>query len=65
MSEKTEHTVELKDRQFEYVQRMTEKYGLPDDSKTLRILIDYVMHEAIHEPADEERIFTQIRCSDC
>ena len=45
----------------EYLERMRAKYDLPDLSKTVRILVDFAMHER----DEEERIFTQMRCSGC
>ncbi len=61
MADKTPRTFELKERQISYIRRMTEKHGLPDESKAIRILIDF----ALHEPDEEERIFTVMRCSGC
>ena len=40
---------------------MREKHDLPDLSKTLRVIVDFAMHER----EDEERIFTKPRCSSC
>lgn len=61
MAEMTPKTFGLKERQLNYIRRMTEKYDLPDEGKTVRILIDFAMHET----EEEERIFTVMRCSGC
>ncbi len=37
-----------------------EKYQLPDTSKALRVVLDYVMQDG-----DWEEIFTRIRCKRC
>ncbi|MHC5115169.1 MAG: hypothetical protein ACYTGP_12165 [Planctomycetota bacterium] len=58
---KNPHTIELKQRQLEYLERMVKKHGLPDVSKAVRILVDFALHEA----DEEERIFTKMRCSGC
>lgn len=61
MSENRPYTVELKERQYEYLSRMAEKYDLPDVSKALRCLVNF----AIEEEKREEEIFAEIRCMDC
>jgi hypothetical protein len=61
MSEKTEHSLQLKPRQWKYLQEMVKKYQLSDESKALRCLID----SALSNPAAETAIFTEIRCLDC
>lgn len=61
MSEKTEHWMQLKPRQWKYLQEMAKKYQMPDESKVLRCLLDY----AIKNPAIEAAIYTEIRCLDC
>ena len=61
MAIKQEHTVALKERQIQYLDRMVEKYGLPDRGKAIRILVDFAMHET----DDEKRIFEDTRCSGC
>ena len=61
MNEPSPHTVELKQRQFEFLTRMKEKYGLPDESKVVRVLINH----AILETGREREIFEEVRCLDC
>ncbi|MBT8486864.1 MAG: hypothetical protein HKO59_12215 [Phycisphaerales bacterium] len=58
---KEPYTIELNDRQHEYLERMRDKYDLPDVGKAVRVLVDFAMHE----PAEEARLFTDIRCSGC
>ena len=58
---KQPHPIELKQRQVEYLERMTKKHGLPDVGKAVRILVDF----ALHETDEEERIFAKLRCSGC
>jgi hypothetical protein len=56
-----QYTVQLKPRQYQYLQEMARKYGLPDVSKALRCLIDF----AIESPQQEKDIFQTVRCKDC
>ncbi len=56
-----EYRVELKPRQWAYLEEMAEKHGLPDVSKALRCLVNF----AVEEPDREGDIFQEIRCSDC
>ena len=61
MSEKTTYSIDLRERHYAYLGQMAEKYGLPDESKTLRILIEHAMQEG-----DADRIYVPIRCpGDC
>ena len=55
------HQVELKPRQWAYLEAMAKKHGLPDASKALRCLVNFALEEADHEGD----IFQEIRCSDC
>lgn len=57
---KDERSYELNDDQHEWLEKMAEEHGLPDASKTLRILIDYAIQDG-----DADEIFTQIRCRHC
>ncbi len=61
MAAKTPHTIDLKDRQYEYLERMIAKHDIPDVGKAVRILVDFAMHER----EEEDRIFTKMRCSGC
>ena len=61
MSENVTCETELKQKQIDWLDEMTEKHGLPDRSKTLRCLVTFAMEEPDHE----ESIFTKIRCTNC
>ncbi len=47
--------------QMNYIGWAKRKYELPDDSKTVRIILDYVMQNRDLNPA----IFSQVRCLHC
>jgi len=57
---KTEHKLELNDDHAHWLQEMVEKYGLFDEGKALRIVLDYVMEEA-----DQTTVFEEVRCNHC
>ena len=57
---KTEYSIELHTDQLEWLKKMRLAYGLFDESKALRVILDYVM-----ETADPSVIFEEIRCSHC
>ena len=61
MSDKTTYDLELYERQYEYLEQMAKKHGLPDLHKALRCLIDY----ACETTEQEDTIFNEIRCLDC
>ena len=61
MAENVTTTLELKEKQLEYLDGIAKKYDLPDRSKALRCLITFAMQEAEHEGS----IFTEIRCANC
>ena len=61
MSERTSTSLELRQAQAEYLDKMVKKYDLPDRGKAIRILVNYAMEKA----DQEEAIFTEIRCTDC
>ena len=52
--------IELNENHLQWLTSMTEKYGLSDNDKALRIILDYVMDEA-----DQTVVFTEIRCNHC
>lgn len=58
-NDKKPYTVELDQPKVEFLEAMAKKYGLPDTGKAMRCLIDH----ARENPAMEESIFTEIRCS--
>ena len=59
---KIEHTFEIAKEQREWLDSVTEEYGLPDESKALRILLDYAIEEG-----NKDEIFSDInmRCRYC
>lgn len=62
MSDNRKYNLELKEGQYHYLTRMAKKYGLPDESKVIRCLINYAMEQS----ADGERdIFEEVRCLEC
>jgi hypothetical protein len=61
MSASFEYQLTLKERQLKFLKEMAQKYGLADESKALRCLVDY----AIEQKDAEDDIFQQIRCLDC
>jgi metal-responsive CopG/Arc/MetJ family transcriptional regulator len=61
MAENVTTTLELKEKQLEYLDEMAKKYDMADRSKALRCLITFAMQEAGHEAS----IFTEIRCVNC
>jgi len=58
-NDKKPYTVELDPQKVEFLEAMAKKYGLPDMGKAMRSLVDH----ARENPALEESIFTEIRCS--
>ncbi len=61
MSAPEERNVTLKERQWAYLDQIAQKYGLPDESKALRCLVDFAIEQTEHETS----IFQEIRCFDC
>ena len=57
-----EFSVEIEDDQMKWLKKMTENFDLRDDSKSLRVLLDFAMQDA-----DEETIFSRdnMRCRHC
>ena len=58
---KTEHLIELNDSQIAWLRTMADKHGLPDESKAVRCLINYLREQ----PDLEDDAFSDIRCFDC
>ena len=56
--DKQTYEVELNPDQMAFVQAMKDKYSLPDEGKTMRVIMDYMISNAeVHEA-----VFTQVRC---
>lgn len=58
--DKIEATFSINPDMQRMLERAAEKYELPDASKALRVILDYVTYEA-----DLNHIFTKIRCKRC
>ena len=58
---KTEQTYELNEDVIEWLKDMADEYDLPDESKALRIVVDYVMNGDV----DLDEVFEEIRCNHC
>ena len=58
--EKIDVTFSINPDMEEMLNRAAEKYELPDTSKALRVVLDYVMQDG-----DWDEIFARIRCRRC
>ena len=59
--DKQTYEIELNPDQMAFVQSMKEKYGLRDEGKAMRVIMDYLISNAdVHEA-----VFTQVRCLRC
>ena len=59
--EKISVSFEINPDALQMLDSITEKYGLPDNSKTLRCLLDFVSEKE----ANWDAIFKKIRCTRC
>ena len=59
---KITHTFDLRNDQLDWLDQIVEKYGLPDEEKALRILLDYAIQDG-----DKDLIFSSenMRCRYC
>jgi hypothetical protein len=55
------YELELKPHQKHYLEEMAKKYELPDASKALRCLIQFMRQR----PELETSVYETVRCSDC
>lgn len=55
------YEIELKPDQMAFVQSAREKYDIADDSKVLRIVLDYLLSS----PELHDAVFTETRCLRC
>ena len=53
--------IDLNPDQMAFVRTTREKYGLADDGKVMRVIMDYI----ITTPSGHEEIFTEVRCLRC
>ena len=61
MSEKKDVSFEIYSDSEKMLEQIVEKYDLPDQSKVLRCLLDYVEEKE----SDWDDIFATIRCNRC
>ena len=61
MGANRQYTVELKERQWTWLEEMAKKHKIPDTSKAVRCLVTFAIEKSEHE----EAIFQEIRCGDC
>jgi hypothetical protein len=61
MSEKKEISFEIYSDSEEMLKQIVDKYDLPDKSKALRCLMDYVEEKE----SDWDEMFATIRCNRC
>ena len=57
----TPFSVELETEKLEFLQKMAKQFGLPDEGKVIRCLINY----ARERPERHAEIFDEVRCLDC
>lgn len=53
--------ITLKNKQYEFIKEMAKKHGLKDESKVIRILIEYARKESHLQ----NEIFDHVRCAHC
>ena len=58
---KQTYSIELEERQYQFLEKMVNQYALPDVGKAVRCLVDY----AVETPDQQETIWQTIRCLDC
>jgi len=61
MSEKKDVSFEIYSDSEKMLEQITDKYDLPDKSKALRCLLDYVEEKE----SDWDDMFTTVRCNRC
>ena len=59
--EKETHPIELASGQMFFLTSMKEKYDIPDESKVVRIIVDYVLGN----PNGHDTVFGETRCLRC
>lgn len=59
---KIDQTFEIEQEQFEWLGEVAENYGLADEAKALRVLLDFAIQDG-----DDDLIFSQenMRCRFC
>ena len=61
MSEKKNVSFEIYSDSEKMLEQIVDKYNLPDQSKALRCLLDYVEEKE----ADLDEVFATVRCNRC
>ena len=61
MSEKKDVSFEIYSDSEKFLEQITDKYDLPDKSKALRCLLDYVEEKE----SDWDDMFATVRCNRC
>jgi hypothetical protein len=58
---KQTYEIELNSDQMAFIRSAKDRYGIPDESKVVRIIVDYLLSNGgVHES-----VFTQTRCLRC
>lgn len=60
MKDKVNASLEIEREQREWLEAMARKHGLPDESKALRVVLDYA-----RTAGDEKVLFETVRCLGC
>lgn len=60
MKDKVNVSLEIEREQREWLEAMTRKHGLPDESKALRVVLDHA-----RTAGDEKVLFETVRCLGC
>ena len=58
---KTAYQIDLNEDQYQFLQTAKEQYNIPDESKTVRIVMDYLLSN----PLIHETVFSESRCLRC
>ncbi len=59
--EKESFQIDLHANQMTFIRNAKEKYNIPDESKVMRIVMDYLMND----PGIHDDVFSRIRCFRC
>ncbi len=58
---KTTYQIDLNEDQYQFLQSVKEQYNIPDESKAMRIVVDYLLSN----PQIHETVFSESRCLWC
>ena len=59
--EKETYQIDLNANQMTFIRNAKEKYNIPDESKVMRVVMDYLMND----PSIHDDVFSRIRCFRC